>query len=105
MRNILLDEEAFRREVELIALDPFYRIDWPHDGTRLDFYGDIPRMQEALAELSPADAATIASDIGEMTDAARGTGDQSRFSVQPEHGHSTFRMAQGRSSARLQIFV
>ena len=26
----LLDRD-FRREVELIGLDPFYRIDWPHD--------------------------------------------------------------------------
>ena len=52
----LLDRD-FRREVELVGLEPFYRIDWPHDGTRLDFFGDVPRMQEELARLSPADAA------------------------------------------------
>jgi len=52
----LLDRD-FRQEVELIGLDPFYRIDWPHDGTRIDFKGGIPAMQEELARLSPADAA------------------------------------------------
>jgi phytoene desaturase len=52
----LLDRD-FRQEVELVALDPFYRIDWPHDGTRIDFVGDVPAMQEELAKLSPHDAA------------------------------------------------
>ena len=52
----LLDID-FREQVELIPLDPFYRIDWPHDGTRIDFRGGIPEMQEELARLSPADAA------------------------------------------------
>ena len=52
----LLDRD-FRREVELIGLDPFYRIDWPHDGTRIDFLGDVGAMQEELVRLSPADAA------------------------------------------------
>ncbi len=52
----LLDRD-FREEVELIGLDPFYRIDWPHDGTRIDFKGDVGEMQEELAKLSPHDAA------------------------------------------------
>lgn len=52
----LLDRD-FRREVELVALDPFYRIDWPYDGTRIDFRGDVAEMQEELARLSPHDAA------------------------------------------------
>jgi phytoene desaturase len=46
----------FRREVDLVALDPFYRIDWPHDGTRIDFRGDVPAMQEEIARLSRHDA-------------------------------------------------
>lgn len=52
----LLDRD-FRQEVELVGLDPFYRIDWPHDGTRIDFKGDIAEMQEELARLSLVDAA------------------------------------------------
>ena len=52
----LLDRD-FRQEVELIGLDPFYRIDWPHDGTRIDFKGDVVEMQEELSKLSPVDAA------------------------------------------------
>ncbi len=52
----LLDLD-FRREVDLIELDPLYRIDWPHDGTRIDFRRDVGAMQEELARLSPTDAA------------------------------------------------
>ncbi len=52
----LLDRD-FRREVDLVPLDPFYRIDWPEDDVRIDFTGDVPRMQEILARLSPEDAA------------------------------------------------
>lgn len=51
----LLDRD-FRSEVELVPLDPFYRIEWPHDGTRLDFRGDVQAMQEELRRLSPHDA-------------------------------------------------
>jgi phytoene desaturase len=59
----LLDRD-FRQEVELVALDPFYRIDWPHDGTRIDFVGDVPAMQEELAKLSPHDAANYPRERG-----------------------------------------
>lgn len=52
----LLDLD-FRREVDLVELDPLYRIDWPHDGTRIDFRRDVGEMQEELARLSPSDAA------------------------------------------------
>jgi phytoene desaturase len=42
--------------VELIALDPFYRI-YFHDGTFMDYTGDPVRMKTELAKFSVADAA------------------------------------------------
>ena len=46
-------------QVALRPLDPFYRIDWPEDGVRLDFAGDRARLRSAVAALSPADAANL----------------------------------------------
>lgn len=52
----LLDRD-FRADVDLVELDPLYRIDWPHDGTRIDFHRDIATMQDELGRLSATDAA------------------------------------------------
>jgi phytoene desaturase len=47
-----------RREddVELRAMDPFYRIRF-HDGSWFDYFGDTPRMRTEVARLSPDDVA------------------------------------------------
>ena len=47
-----------RREddVELRAMDPFYRIRF-HDGSWFDYFGDTPRMRTEVARLSPQDVA------------------------------------------------
>jgi phytoene desaturase len=47
----------FHEEVDLVELDPLYRIDWPHDGTRIDFRRDVRAMQDEIRPLSAADAA------------------------------------------------
>jgi phytoene desaturase len=44
-----------RTEVDLVALDPFYRINWATESQHLDF-GARERMPEELAKFSPRDA-------------------------------------------------
>ena len=46
----------FRAEVDLRALDPFYRIAFA-DGTHMDCSGDADRMRAEVARLAPSDAA------------------------------------------------
>ena len=43
-------------EVELVALDPFYRIHWAGEDRHLDFVSDRARMRDAIARFSVADA-------------------------------------------------
>lgn len=40
--------------VELIAIDPFYRLEWP-DGTRFDYGNDQAALDRQIAALSPPD--------------------------------------------------
>ncbi|MDA3005092.1 MAG: phytoene desaturase family protein [Actinomycetota bacterium] len=47
----------FHDEVDLVELDPLYRIDWPHDGTRIDFRRGVREMQDEIRPLSGSDAA------------------------------------------------
>lgn len=44
------------REVDLIRLDPNYRLIFGGDGQRIEATSDVPRMRRELARLSPADA-------------------------------------------------
>lgn len=46
---------SLRDEVELLPLDPYYRIFF-HDGTRFDYVGDPDRMRSQMSELNQADA-------------------------------------------------
>lgn len=46
---------TLRDEVELIPLDPYYRI-YFHDGTRFDYVGDSDRMRRQMAEIDSGDA-------------------------------------------------
>jgi phytoene desaturase len=43
-------------EVELVRLDPFYRIVWAGEERTLDFTGDRDRMQDGIAQFSGRDA-------------------------------------------------
>jgi phytoene desaturase len=45
------------RDVQLLPLDPFYRIYWAADDRHLDFVPDRERMREEIARFSAADAA------------------------------------------------
>ncbi len=56
-------EEAFaaggldlHREVELMRLDPFYRIFWEGEDEHLDFVSEPERMRAEIAKFSPRDA-------------------------------------------------
>ncbi len=44
--------------VDLVPLDPYYRI-YFHDGTRLDYVGDLERMREQMAAFNRQDAANL----------------------------------------------
>lgn len=46
-------------DIELIKVDPFYRLNWP-DGTNFDYAGDQVEMDANIAELEPADVAGYA---------------------------------------------
>ena len=46
-------------EVELVPLDPFYRIRWAGDERHLDFVADRGRMRDAVARFSRKDAAAL----------------------------------------------
>ena len=48
-----------RREIDLVALDPFYRIFWAGEERHLDFVADRERMREEIARFSPRDAAAL----------------------------------------------
>ena len=41
--------------VDLVPLDPYYRI-YFHDGTHIDYVGDVDRMREQMERFDPADA-------------------------------------------------
>jgi phytoene desaturase len=45
------------REVDLVRLDPFYRIFWDGERDHLDFVAEPERMKAEIAKFSPADAA------------------------------------------------
>jgi phytoene desaturase len=45
------------REVDLLPLDPFYRIHWAGEDRHLDFVPDRERMRQEIARFSAADAA------------------------------------------------
>ena len=47
-----------RREVELVRLDPQYRLVFG-DGATLDAVPDVARMEAAMAQLSPRDASAV----------------------------------------------
>ena len=44
------------RDVELVPVDPFYRLAWP-DGTTFDYTNDDARLDAQIARLDPADVA------------------------------------------------
>jgi len=44
--------------VDLVPLDPYYRI-YFHDGTHIDYLGDVDRMREQMARFNEADAANL----------------------------------------------
>jgi phytoene desaturase len=46
-------------EVDLVALDPFYRIFWAGEERHLDFVPDRDRMRAEIARFSPRDAAAL----------------------------------------------
>ena len=46
----------FHREVDLVELDPFYRIFWDGEDEHLDFVADRDRMRAEMAKFSPRDA-------------------------------------------------
>ena len=49
---------SLRDEVELVPLDPFYRVFF-HDGTRFDYVGDPERMKAQMARIDADDAANF----------------------------------------------
>lgn len=49
----------FHREVDLVELDPFYRINWAGEERHLDLVPDYDRMQAEIAKFSPKDAAAF----------------------------------------------
>ena len=48
-----------RREVELVPLDPFYRIFWAGEERHLDFVSDRERLRAEIAKFSSRDAAAL----------------------------------------------
>ena len=48
-----------RREVELVPLDPFYRIFWAGEERHLDFVSDRDRLRAEIAKFSSRDAAAL----------------------------------------------
>ena len=48
--------KAWNDYLDLVPLDPFYRI-YFHDGTFMDYTGDPARMKEEMAKFDPRDAA------------------------------------------------
>ena len=46
----------FRSEIDLVKLDPYYRIRWAEEERGLDFTGDAERMKEQIARFSSRDA-------------------------------------------------
>jgi len=49
----------FQREVEMIQLEPYYRIHWATDARQLDFVSDRDEMRAQLAQFSARDAAAF----------------------------------------------
>ena len=49
----------FTDYVDLVPLDPFYRI-YFHDGTHIDYVGDLERMKAQMAQFNPGDAENLA---------------------------------------------
>src|SRR5688572_4213227 len=50
---------SFEEEVDLVALDPFYRIFWAGEDEHLDFVADRGRMREELEKFSQRDARAL----------------------------------------------
>jgi phytoene desaturase len=48
-----------RSEVELLSLDPFYRLRWAGEERHLDFVGDRDRMRDEISRFSSRDAAAF----------------------------------------------
>jgi phytoene desaturase len=48
----------FTDYVDLVPLDPFYRI-YFHDGTHIDYVGDLERMKAQMAQFNPGDAENL----------------------------------------------
>ncbi|MDX1494630.1 MAG: phytoene desaturase family protein [Longimicrobiales bacterium] len=48
----------FTDYVDLVPLDPYYRI-YFHDGTHIDYVGDVERMREQMARFDKEDAANL----------------------------------------------
>ena len=44
--------------VDLVPLDPYYRV-YFHDGTHLDYVGDVKRMKAQMARFNPGDASRL----------------------------------------------
>jgi phytoene desaturase len=56
----------FHREVDLLRLDPFYRIFWGSEDEHLDFVADRDRMRAEIAKFSPRDAAAFDGFLAAM---------------------------------------
>lgn len=48
----------FTDYVDLVPLDPYYRVHY-HDGTHLDYVGDVDRMRAQMEKFDPEDAANL----------------------------------------------
>ncbi|WP_420140490.1 phytoene desaturase [Sphingomonas sp.] len=54
-----LSGQPMGRDVELMPVSPFYRLNWP-DGTNFDYSNDEPALRAEIARLNPADVAGYA---------------------------------------------
>ena len=52
----VLSGQDMRRDVDLVPVMPFYRLNWP-DGTNFDYSNDEAALREEIAKLHPADVA------------------------------------------------
>jgi phytoene desaturase len=54
-----LSGQDMARDVELLPVSPFYRLNWP-DGTNFDYSNDEPALNAEIAKLNPRDVAGYA---------------------------------------------